>query len=107
MPHDLERENAQLAAIVARLTKENSQLRHTVFNQAIRVDDDDSNLQRTIVRRHAWAIFGPTNLLPGSVYHLRVNAISYAVDTLGMPWMKCRRMGFICDKVHIVPAAMV
>ena len=65
MPPDLERENARLATIVARLTKENSQLRHAVFSQAIRVDDDDLNIQRTVARRHAWAIFGPTNLLPG------------------------------------------
>ncbi len=105
-PIDLDRENGRLAAIVARLSLENGQMKNLLFAQARRQDEDDLRVGRSSARRHMWAVFGPTNVLPGSVFHLRRNAIDFAEETMGMKWAKCRRMGYICDKVRVVPTTL-
>jgi hypothetical protein len=103
---DLERENAQLASMLAKVIKENGLLRNAMMAQTIRVDEDDLGQFRQRRQKYMWVVYGPSAVLPGSIFHLRRNTIAYAAENLGMTWAKCRRMGFVCEKVYLVPAAI-
>lgn len=92
--------------MVARLVKENSLLLNRLGRHQDRLDNDDLSVLQTSGRRHMWAVMGPTAVLPGSVFYLRANAIAYAEESMGMKWAKCRRMGYVCDKVYLVPVVL-
>lgn len=103
----LERENARLADMVARLVKEKSLLINRAMAIQGRIDDDDLNVSRqSSGRRHMWVVMGPSAVLPGSAFHLRTNAIKHAEEAMGMKWEKCRRMGYFCVKVFVVPVSL-
>ena len=96
-----EEENEKLGLVIdnlhARVKRAEAQLIETV----IRMEVDLGLHQRGF--RHMWVVYSPEQALPGSVFFLRRHSIAYAVESLGIGWQKCRRMGYHCDKVFLVP----
>lgn len=96
-----EEENDKLALVIDNLYTRAKRAEARLIESGIRLEDD-LGLRRTGFR-HMWVVYSPDQALPGSVFFLRKHAIAYAVENLGIGWKKCRRMGYHCDKVYLVP----
>lgn len=62
-----------------------------------RIDQDDLAKATTKM----WCIAGPSRILPGSLFHTRARSIAYAEDAVGIKWIKLKRMGYSCSRVHL------
>lgn len=96
-----EEENDKLALVIDNLHVRVKRAENRLIESGIRLEDDLGIGPRRF--RHMWVVYSPDQALPGSLFFLRKHAIAYAVENLGFSWAKCRRMGYHCDKVYLVP----
>ena len=96
-----EEENDKLALVIDNLHARAKRAETQLIETVIRMEADLGFRPRRF--RHMWVVYSPDQALPGSVFFLRKHAIAYAVESLGIGWPKCRRMGYHCDKVYLVP----